>query len=99
LRGPDSELKPYDKKKTRSKFGNVEWQVQPSTTEKACVALLFIESDDYVLDDVLFLGCLSRSNYPLHITMSSIRSEFQMTQSPPRSTEVNALIQLHFFIA
>jgi hypothetical protein len=51
LRGPDSELKPYDKKKTRSKFGNVEWQVQPSTTEKACVALLFIESDDYILDD------------------------------------------------
>jgi hypothetical protein len=77
----------------------VEWQVQPSTTEKACVALLFIESDDYILDDFLFLGCLSRSNYPLHITMRFINSEFQMTQSPPRSTEVNALIQLNFFIA
>jgi hypothetical protein len=51
LRGPDSELKPYVKKKTKSKFGNVERQVQPSTTEKACVALLFIESDEYILDD------------------------------------------------
>ena len=73
--------------------------MQPSTTEKACVALLFIESDDCILDDFLFLGCLSRSNYPLHITMRFINLEFQMTQSPPRLTEVNALIQLNFFVA
>jgi hypothetical protein len=73
--------------------------VQPSTTEKACVALLFIESDEYILDDFWFLGCLCRSNYPLHITMRFINLEFQMTQSPPRLTEVNALIQLNFFVA
>ena len=91
MRGPDSELKPYDKKN--------EGQVQPSNTEKACVALLFIESDDYILDDFLFLGCLSQSNYPLHITIRFIKSEFQMTQSPPRSAEVNALIQSIVFIA
>jgi hypothetical protein len=61
--------------------------------------LLFIESDDYILDDFLFLGCLSQSNYSLHITMRFIKSEFQMTQSPSRSAEANALIQLNFFIA
>ncbi len=92
MRGQDSELKPYDQKKTKGKFGNVEWQLQPSTTEKACVALLFNDTDDCILDDFLFLGCLSRSNYPLHITMRFINSEFQKTQSPPRLTEVNPLI-------
>ena len=43
-------------------------------------------------------GCLSRSNHPSHITMRFIKSEIQMMQSFPRSTEVNALIQLIFFI-
>jgi hypothetical protein len=59
----------------------------PSTTERACVALTCIESADYILNDFRFFGCLLRSNYPLHITICFIDSEFQTTQSPPRSTE------------
>jgi hypothetical protein len=32
----------FRQKKIRSTFGNVEWQVQPSTAEKGCVALLLL---------------------------------------------------------
>ncbi len=84
------------KKKTRSGFGNVEWHVSPCITEKARVALLFIESEDYVLNDFRFLGCLSRSNNPLHITIhcnDCINTEFKTTQSPQRPTEVNLLFE------
>jgi hypothetical protein len=51
--GPDSELKPYQAQTTKHRNLNAEWLVQPSTTEKACVALPFIGSNDYILIDFL----------------------------------------------
>ena len=49
-----------------------------------------IESEDYILNDFLFLGCLRRSNNPLRITIRFINSELQTTQ-PQQPTEVNGL--------
>ena len=69
-----------------------------STKVNALIQLiLFIAQFQW--HDIRFLGCLCRFNHPLQITMRFINSEFQMTQSPPRLTEVNALIQLNFFVA
>ena len=70
--------------------------VSPCITEKARVALLFIESENYILNDFRFLGCLSRSNNSLHITIhcnDCINTEFKTTQSPQRPTEVNLLFE------
>ncbi len=81
-------------------FGNVEWHVSPCITKKARVALLFIESVNYILNDFWFLGCLSRwccrSNNPLHIKITCndcISTEFKTTQSPQRPTETNLLFE------
>ncbi len=95
--GPDSVLKQFERRrKTRSRFGNVEWHVSFCTTAKARVALLFIESEDYILNDFRFLGCLSRSNNPLHTTIhcnDSINAEFKTTQSPRRPNEASLLFE------
>jgi hypothetical protein len=78
----------------------MEWQVQPSTTEKACIALLFIESDDYILDDFLYLGCLSRSNHPLHITVRSINSAASWNVSGNKNNvSLASLIQTRFLFS
>ncbi len=69
-----------------------------STTAQGCVPLLFIESEDHILNDLLFLGCLCQSNYPLLITIRFMKSDFRTTYSPPRSTEVIAFNQFKFFI-
>ena len=85
-----------EEEKTRSRFGNVEWHVSPCITKKARVALLFIESENYILNDFRFLGCLSRSNNPLHITIhcnDCINAELKTTQSPQRPTEVSLLFE------
>ena len=90
------ELKQFDKKKTRSQFGNVEWHVSPWITEKACVALLFIESEYYILNDFRFLGCLSQSNNLLHNTIycnDCINTEFKTTLSPQGLTEASLLFE------
>ncbi len=84
----------------RSRFGNVEWHVSPCIAEKARVALLFIESEYYILNDFRFLGCLSRSNNPLHITIhcnDCINAEFKTTQSPQKSLFENDLITFVLF--
>ncbi len=61
------------------------------------VLLAFIESEDNIMNDFRFLGCFCQFNYPLHITICSIKLEFQTKHSPPRLTEVILLNQLNFF--
>ena len=68
-----------------------------SNTDKGCVPLLSIESEDHILNDLRFLGCLCQSNYPLLITIRFMKSDFQTTYSPSRSTEVIAFNQFNFF--
>ncbi len=62
--------------------------MSPCITEKARVTLLFIESEDYILNDFRFLGCLSQSNNPLYITIhcnDCINAELKTTQLPHSS--------------
>ena len=70
--------------------------MSPCITEKACIALLFIESEDYILNGFRFLGCISRSNHPLHSTIhcnDCINAGVKTTQSPQRPTEVSLLFE------
>ena len=69
-----------------------------STKVNALIQLILLIAQ-FQRHDIRFLECLCRLNHPLHITMRLINSEFRMMKSPPRSAEVNALIQLNFFIA
>jgi hypothetical protein len=49
----DPELKLFEQQKTKGNFGNLKGRLlTPSTTKKAFVVLLFIESEDLILNDL-----------------------------------------------
>ena len=78
------------KKRTSGNFGDVSGQVLPSTTAEACIALLFVQSEDYIVNDSLFFRCQPIQSFFLHHS-SLHQLRFQTTQSPQRRpTEVNA---------
>jgi hypothetical protein len=57
--GPDSELKQFEEEEKREaamEMWSARSGVSPCITEKARVALLFIESEDYILNNFRFLG-------------------------------------------
>jgi hypothetical protein len=100
LLGPDSELKHLEQKRTSGNFGDVSGEVLPSTTAKACIALLLIQSEDYILNGFRFFGCLSQSNHPLHITVRSINSAASWNVSGNKNNvSLASLIQTRFLFS
>ena len=90
LLGPDSELKSLEQKRTSGNFEDVSGQVLPSTTAEACIALLFVQSEDYIVNDSLFFRCQPIQSFFAHHSLLH-KPRFQTTQSPQRRpTEVNA---------
>ena len=51
--------------------------MQPSTTEKACVALLFIDSDDYILDNFFIF----RMSQPIQLSFAHHNALHQLRDS------------------
>ena len=61
-------------------------QVLSPGTEKACRALLSIESGEYILNEFKCVGCLCQSNYPSDILIRYINL-YKMSDTTTQSPE------------
>ena len=75
--GQDSELKPLEQKRTSGNFRDVSGEVLPSTTAEACIALLFVQSEDYIVNDVSadpIILCTTQFASPTQVSDNTIAS-------------------------